>query len=145
MPFDIEQNSIGFLLSRTFYTYQKYLTNLLRDYSITPEQFGVIHQLRRHPGISQKELAALHGKDQTSIGKTLDRLEKKELIIRSKDPSDRRAIKLFISPNGEDIYNTVSPMVQDLNNQLNQLLTDNKSEQLIESLNEIFNNLSSSK
>jgi DNA-binding MarR family transcriptional regulator len=142
MPFDLESNAIGLLLSRTYFTYKKETTHLLHQYDITPEQFGILGQLQKTKGISQKILAEIHGKDQTSVGKTLDRLERKELIIRSVDPTDRRAIVLQLSEKGQELFQQARVAMQESIDQINELFTEEEADQLITSLNKIYRKLS---
>ena len=142
MAFDLENNALGLLLSRTYFTYKKETTHLLQPFDITPEQFGILEQLTRYNGISQKALAELHGKDQTSVGKTLDRLEKKELITRSVAPNDRRAIVLQVSEKGLELYHKARVSMQKSTDELNELLTEKEADQLILSLNKIYSKFS---
>lgn len=142
MAFDLQNNALGLLLSRTYFTFKKETTHLLQPLDITPEQFGILEQLTRYNGISQKALAELHGKDQTSVGKTLDRMEKKELIIRSISPNDRRAIVLQVSKKGLELYEKAKITMQESLEQLNEIFTEEEADQLISSLNKIYNKLS---
>ena len=142
MAFDLQNNALGLLLSRTYFTFKKETTHLLQPLDITPEQFGILEQLTRYNGISQKALAELHGKDQTSVGKTLDRMEKKELIIRSISPNDRRAIVVQVSKKGLELYEKAKITMQESLEQLNEIFTEEEANQLISSLNKIYNKLS---
>lgn len=142
MPLDPEKNEIGFLLSRTYFEHKKKASQQLGELGITPEQFGILHQLYKHEGISQKTLSKLHGKDQTSIGKTLERLEKKGLIVRKADPVDRRAIVLVLSAGGKELYQQAFPIMEQINQYLNDVITPEGADELIILLNKIYNSLS---
>jgi len=138
-----EKDPIGLLLSRTYFVHKKRVTHLLQDYGITPEQFGMLEQLYQNEGITQKKLSELHGKDQTSVGKTLERLEHKDLIIRSTDPVDRRAILLRLSEEGKELYLQVVPLMNDMDQSLRELITPEGEEQLAVLLNKIYQGISS--
>ncbi|MFS0869147.1 MarR family winged helix-turn-helix transcriptional regulator [Paenibacillus xylanilyticus] len=138
-----ENDPIGLLLSRTYFVHKKRVTHLLQDYGITPEQFGVLASLYKNEGITQKKLSELHGKDQTSVGKTLERLELKDLIIRSTDPVDRRAILLRLSEQGKELYLRVLPLMDDLDHSLRDLITPEGADQLAILLNKIYKKISS--
>ncbi|MGF9696141.1 MULTISPECIES: MarR family winged helix-turn-helix transcriptional regulator [Paenibacillus] len=138
-----ENDAIGLLLSRTYFVHKKRVTHLLQDYGITPEQFGVLASLYKNEGITQKKLSELHGKDQTSVGKTLERLELKDLIIRSTDPVDRRAILLRLSEQGKELYLRVLPLMNDLDQSLIELITPEGADQLAILLNKIYKMISS--
>ncbi|KAA1241570.1 MarR family winged helix-turn-helix transcriptional regulator [Aquimarina sp. RZ0] len=67
---------------------------------ITIEQWillKIIHELRH---MSQKELANKSLRDPASITRTLDILEKKELIRREQIPNNRRQYNISLTPNG---------------------------------------------
>ncbi|WP_017812179.1 MarR family winged helix-turn-helix transcriptional regulator [Paenibacillus shenyangensis] len=142
MPFDQEQSPLGLLLSRTYLLYRKKAAQRLQPYDITPEQFGILHQLSRHGGVSQKELARVHERDQTSIGKTLERLENKQLVQRQVDPNDRRAVNVHLTTKGMELLEQVTPAMRGIEMEINEMLTDEGSDQFIESINKIYKNLS---
>lgn len=142
MLLEQEKDEIGLLLSKTYFEHKKKATQLLSEYGITPEQFGILHHLYKHEGITQKKLSELHGKDQTSVGKTLERLENKNLIVRKADPADKRAILLFISSAGKDLYEETFPVMQDINQYINDVITQEGADQLIFLLNKIYKALS---
>ncbi|WP_138494646.1 MarR family winged helix-turn-helix transcriptional regulator [Paenibacillus pinistramenti] len=143
MPLDQENGAIGYLLSRTYFVHKKRTTDMLSEYGITPEQFGILDQLYKHEGITQKTLAELHGKDQTSVGKTLERLENKNLVHRKTDPADRRAILLTLSEEGRELYKQVLPLMDDLHQYLSRLITPEGVNELARLLNIIYKDLSS--
>lgn len=142
MPFNQEQDPLGLLLSRTYLAYKKKASHLLLDHDITPEQFGVLNNLVAHVGISQKALAELISKDQTSIGKTIDRLENKKLITRTVDPADRRAVLLHLTAKGQDLITATQPLMQEIDDEINDLLTPEQTQQFITIINQMFEHLS---
>ncbi len=142
MSFNQEQDPLGLLLSRTYLAYKKKASHLLQDYNITPEQFGVLNNLVVHVGISQKALAELFSKDQTSIGKTIDRLENKKLITRTVDPADRRAVLLHLTTQGQELVAHTQPIMKEVDDEINALLPPEQVQQFIATINQLFNHLS---
>ncbi|SFB51568.1 DNA-binding transcriptional regulator, MarR family [Cohnella sp. OV330] len=139
---DLNDGAIGYLLSRAYFLHKKKATQLLEAFGITPEQYGILHQLNKQEGITQKALAELHGKDQTSIGKTLERLENKKLVIRKTDQVDRRAILLYLSSEGKALYEETFPVMQGLNGDLVDRITPEGNDQLtalLRKLNQALN------
>jgi DNA-binding MarR family transcriptional regulator len=51
------------------------------------------------------EASHQHGATMTGI---IDRLDKQELIIRYRDPNDRRSVMVGITPTGEEIVKTIN-------------------------------------
>lgn len=80
--------------------YKQYTANLLRKNNIdlTPEQFLTIDILWNQGALSQSELSEAMQKDKNSITKLVDALEKKGLVVRERDKSDRRSNKVVPTP-----------------------------------------------
>ena len=76
-----------------------YTSAMLRQDNIglTPEQFLFLDLLWNNGPMSQQELANMMQKDKNSVTKLADALEKKEMIIREKDPDDKRANRLVLT------------------------------------------------
>ncbi|MCW8796270.1 MAG: MarR family winged helix-turn-helix transcriptional regulator [Chlorobium sp.] len=86
--------------------------------SISPEQFVVLVRLSSGQGFNQNEIAEYLLKDDASITRILDSLEKKGLAVRKKAEHDRRANIAFITERGTALVEKVFPMVERLNGQL---------------------------
>lgn len=78
--------SLGMQLSRSYYAFKRAAAKRMEAFGLTPEQFSVLSELAKQDGVSQKQLALVTERDQTTIGKILDKLGKKELIVRTPDP-----------------------------------------------------------
>ncbi|WP_169082644.1 MarR family winged helix-turn-helix transcriptional regulator [Paenibacillus sp. PL91] len=142
MGFDINQRSIGFLLTRTSIANKKVLNRVLLPYDVTPEQYGVLNRLCLKDGISQKQLSELIVRDQTSIGKVLDKLERKELILRKDDPSDRRAFLLYLTPKGKELAELLITHVEAIHTMASEGISDKDIEVFVRVINKLYSNLS---
>lgn len=71
-------------------------STLLRELDLQPGQDVVLVELARLGQASQKELAELSEVDEPSVGRSIVRLESKNLVKRSVDPRDarRRVVQL---------------------------------------------------
>ena len=77
--------------------------------SFTPEQFTILMRLNVSDGISQKDLAEYAARDNASITRVLDILEKEQFIIRKRAENDRRTNRIYITKQGAgDTQNRVS-------------------------------------
>lgn len=64
-------------------------------------QEHLLHILKKNPSINQKDFAEkVHVRPQ-SLGEMLTKMEENGLIVRTKDPSDGRAILVDLTPAGE--------------------------------------------
>jgi DNA-binding MarR family transcriptional regulator len=67
---------------------------------LVPLQYTVLVAIDRDPGIDQRRLGERIGVDRTNTGKLLDDLDRRGLVERKTDPSDRRARLLRLTPLG---------------------------------------------
>jgi MarR family transcriptional regulator for hemolysin len=85
----------------------------LKKYGITFPQYLTIASLCREEGVTQRELAQALDFDATSVTVICDGLEKRNMLQRRPDPSDRRVNRLFLTDEGKDSFRKVSVQIQD--------------------------------
>ncbi len=89
------------------------LINLfLKPYNITTEQWGVLRTLFEMDDIAQKELSIRSDKDQATLTKILDILEKNGFVGRTSNPIDRRSFLIRITEKGRNLVEEVSPHLE---------------------------------
>lgn len=86
----------------------------LKPFSITTEQWSVLRTLSESDDISQKELSERADKDQATLTKILDLLEKNEFIERMQNPSDRRSFLIKITNKGTELVKDVAPYLEEV-------------------------------
>jgi DNA-binding MarR family transcriptional regulator len=109
----------------------------LKDFDITPEQWGVIAMLRTEDGITQKELAFRIFKDQPNITRILDKLAVKNFIRRADAAGDRRAFYIYLTEEGKEMYEKLHPIVVGLRGDICRDLSPDEIELLVKMLNRI--------
>jgi DNA-binding MarR family transcriptional regulator len=114
---------------------------MLKPYGITPEQWTVLYQVYRQEGINQKELSLRSGKDQPSITRILDVLDKKDLIQRKPDPGDRRAYLIYATPAVQQLMNETAPLELSLNDELIAGISDEQLQTLDQIIKQINVNI----
>jgi len=83
-------------------------------YNLTPVQYAALDAVHSHPAVDQATLASLIVYDRATIGGVVDRLVQKKLMRRKINPRDRRARELYLTPEGERVYEGVTPIVRNL-------------------------------
>ncbi|NOX45152.1 MAG: MarR family transcriptional regulator [Caldiserica bacterium] len=78
--------------------------NPLRDVGISPPQFALLDWVARHPGARLGEIAAGLGVTPPTVSVAVQRLEEAGLVIRRRDPGDRRVVRLFPTPRGAALH-----------------------------------------
>lgn len=70
---------------------------------VTSSQWKVLLRLAREPGLKQVELAERLDVEPITACRIVDRLEEAGLVERQRDPDDRRAWRLVLTPKAEPI------------------------------------------
>lgn len=66
-----------------------------------------LHLIRKNQGISQDKLADMIGVDKGLVTKIVKQLEQKQLVLRKKNPDDKRMNFLFPTSKAEEIKHSV--------------------------------------
>lgn len=101
---------IGFLVYDAQRAIAKSLETALKPYDITPGQWNLINQLDQAGELSQKELATITHKEQATITRYLDTLERKGLVVRNKHKTDRRSHVVSTTDKAHELIRTVLPL-----------------------------------
>ncbi|WP_238900068.1 MULTISPECIES: MarR family transcriptional regulator [unclassified Clostridium] len=125
--FESYDQDIGMLTNKVSKKLTSYLNNKLEKFNITTEQWTVLLKLSKQNKISQKLLAEVSGKDQSTLARILDILERKAFIERHPSKEDRRSFEIHITDSGLNLVGEVSPFLEDL---FNKLLKDISLEKL---------------
>jgi DNA-binding MarR family transcriptional regulator len=100
-------------LARRFYQIcVAMVADSVAEAGLTPLQYGVLPYLNKEtgePGIDQRGLAARLGIDRNNASVIAGELEKKGLIERRVDDADQRAWRLYLTPQGEKLYQRLRP------------------------------------
>ncbi len=71
---------------------------------ISPTQVAILAHVAESPGCGVKEIARALGLSAPSISVSVRQLEAKELLSRQPHPRDRRAVQLFLTPEGQALH-----------------------------------------
>lgn len=99
--------------------------------SLTPVQYAALCAVRDHPGIDQATVAGLIAYDRATLGKVIDRLDARELVMRKVSPTDRRARELFLTEQGQTLLEKAHPLVKAAQPEILSGLNDQEQEQLV--------------
>jgi MarR family transcriptional regulator, temperature-dependent positive regulator of motility len=100
------------LARRFFQICQAMVADSLAEADLVPLQYGTLHYLNKQtgePGIDQAGLAARLGVDRNNVGVILAGLEARGLVVRRIDSRDQRARCLYLTANGEKLYQRLLP------------------------------------
>ena len=88
-----------------------FLNNHLKPLGLSAGQFPVLMLLAKEQNITQDTLVRHYHLDKGTIARTVKKLESAGFIRRIVDPVNRRAVRLFLTPKGEQVI----PSLRDIN------------------------------
>lgn len=134
--------SVGMYINYINRKILRFLSLNLEKYNITTEQWSILLHLLEKDGMNQKQLAKEVDKDQATLVRILDILERKKLVVRKKSTEDRRSFLIYTTPEGKKMQKEVYPFVEGLfGNIINGISTDQLNS-FIDTLNKIEKNIS---
>ena len=104
--------SIGLLANQTNRKMVRYVNLKLKSYDITLEQWVVLVMLTKEDRMNQKQLAKKVEKDQPTLARILDILERKKLIERQSIKEDRRSFSVYITDLGRSLREEVATFLE---------------------------------
>jgi len=81
----------------------------LVDTGLTLSQFGVLEVLYHKGPLCQRDIGQKILKTSGNMTMVIDNLEKRELVVREKDPADRRRMLLKLTEKGLDLIQALFP------------------------------------
>ncbi len=112
------EESFWRLIALTSQAMRSYADQRLKSYDLTVEQLQVLKETDMDEGLPQRELSSLTGKSPANMTRILDRLEKKNKIVRKLNPHDRRSILVFLTKEGERLRHEVINLFEGLRSEL---------------------------
>lgn len=136
-------NMLGFQISFTSKLMQNKLQNEFKNagYDVTFEQWTVLLSLWVKDGRTQQELSAETKRDQTSLSRLLDNMERKNLIVRVQNPANRRVNLIFLTQKGRELEQPLFKQAEKLNHQAVQGIDENDLARFYDVLGKIIENM----
>ena len=136
-------NNLGFKVNKANAALRSLFNRYLREAGgvLTPEQWGIIQFLIAHPGVKQNEIVKEIRCDQTTLTRMLDAMQKKKLIRRDSDQSDRRAFRIFATDEAVQAHREALPFVKKYNEAVMKIISDNECSVVIKTLDKIISGL----
>jgi DNA-binding MarR family transcriptional regulator len=95
--------SLGYRLLKARNLIVSEMDAALKDLDITGQQMGILMSLKLGAACTPFELSKLLGIDTGLMTRTLDKLEAKGLLERSRDVGDRRVVNLTLTQKGDEV------------------------------------------
>jgi MarR family transcriptional regulator, lower aerobic nicotinate degradation pathway regulator len=99
--------STGFLLARLGMESRRRFSRLMSRYELSMHHYGLLMALGDDGGIPQNHLSRMLGVDARNAVPIIDELEKRKLIVRTPDSSDRRRYNITLTSSGRRLIRDV--------------------------------------
>lgn len=112
------RSSIGYLVRRLHKLGLGRLEAVFEDLDVSFTQWAVLLLIRHEIADTASGLARGIGHDSGAMTRVLDHLEGRGLLRRSRDMADRRVVKIELTDAGEEMAETLRPLVVEIWNEV---------------------------
>lgn len=110
-------DSIGFLMHQVVLSMRRRIEQAMAEHDLTAAQWGPLWLLRREGPRTMQEVARELDVDTGATTRLVARLVAKGLIRRTRLPSDRRVVRLSLTPAGDALAAKAPAVLAKLNNE----------------------------
>jgi DNA-binding MarR family transcriptional regulator len=132
---------VGFLIHEVARLLKRRFEEEARNHGLTLQQWRTLGTIAKGGNVSQAGLAAALDTDPMTMSGILDRLEKRELIVRAADPNDSRAKLTTVTADGAALVDNARDVGRGLLDQALTGVSDRDRDTLIRALGCIRDNL----
>lgn len=132
------QDSYGFLLGKALEKMTLRFDAALNAYQISSKHYGVLLVIHTTPGVSQKEVGDIQRIDRTTMVAMIDELETLGYVQRVRNPNDRRAYHLILTPAGLSVLERCLKLLEDIEMESLQPLSPEEAAQLKTMLQRLY-------
>jgi DNA-binding MarR family transcriptional regulator len=132
-PFRSLEEKALIALLRTADQLQRRVAEMLKPHGVSPTQYNALRILRGAgaKGLACSEVGQRMLNRDPDITRLLDRLERRDLILRSREPKDRRVIKARITPAGLALLRSIDSHAEEFQRDLLGHMGQRRLESLI--------------
>ena len=115
------------------------LTDLLKPSGLSPTQYNVLRILRgaSGKGVCCREIGERLITRDPDVTRLIDRLEKRNLLLRTRDKEDRRFVTIQLTPGGLELINQLDEPIEKWNRKLMRNISRGDTKVLIELLEQL--------
>ena len=106
-------------------------------------EWSTLSFLTHEKRANQKEIGAFLGQEKVFVKRTLDRMESRGWIVRTKDPVDKRYNQVAMTPEGEKVFQQIAPLAQKTIKKARKGIPSSLFEKFKEVSNQMIKNLES--
>ncbi|MFI3276764.1 MarR family winged helix-turn-helix transcriptional regulator [Vibrio sp.] len=132
MPEEFDrQNSFGWMINVIANKATKDFDLELKKHGLSIALWPTLMCLWEEEGVTQRDIAAKSKVENSTTTRTLDKLEKLELVERRADPHSRRSFRIYLTEKGKALEEVLIPIPVKLNEELMAALDAKEQQQMI--------------
>jgi MarR family transcriptional regulator for hemolysin len=108
------RREFAFLVNDVARLLRTYADQRARQFGMTRAQWAVLVRLEQNEGLKQAELAEMLDLQPITLTRLVDRLAASGLIERRPDPDDRRAKRLYLTPQAHPLMTRLAELGADM-------------------------------
>ena len=119
------EDNLGIHLFKAYFSIYKYLKRTFSDHQIenmNPTRLGILLALADHDGVIMSKLGQRLFLEKSTMTGVIDKMEAEGLVERRNDVSDRRALRIYLTPKAkrlnERIFKIIDKVYADLRGDL---------------------------
>jgi DNA-binding MarR family transcriptional regulator len=131
------QESIDYFLKIVWQTVANRYNQLVVEFGITQSIGYLLINIDEQDGTTVSQAAALLGLKSTSLSRMLNQLEQTGLIYRESNQGDKRSVKIYLTPLGNEKRLQARAVAKEFNSYLNAHIKEADKEYLINMLKKV--------
>lgn len=135
---DMLLSLVGYNCRRTYLTIMPLFDQRMDQYALRAVDFSVLSLLKANPNITQKRLSQAISVSPPNLAILLDRLEQRGLLLRQRNPLDKRSQTLVLTNKGMILCEQAETTVSKLENEATAMLSADERKQLLLLLQKVF-------
>jgi len=128
---------VGYNCKRAYLHIKPMFDKRMAKYDLRPVEFSVLSLLKANPNVKQKRLADAINVSPPNLATLLDRLEARNLVVRQRNPLDKRSQTLVLTEEGARLCDKAEKTAMELEVAASSALSDAERAQLIRLLQKI--------
>lgn len=135
---DLLLSLVGYNCRRAYLAVMPLFETRMAQYALRAADFSVLTLINANPNLTQRRLAQAVNVSPPNMATLLDRLEQRGLLLRQRNPLDKRSQTLVLTAEGAKTCARAEKTVSALEAEATGMLTDAERAQLLHLLQKVF-------
>ncbi len=135
---DLLLSLVGYNCRRAYLAVMPLFEARMKKYDLRAVDFSVITLINANPNLTQRRLAEAVNVSPPNMATLLDRLEERGILVRQRNPLDKRSQTLVLTTEGAKLCAKAEKTVSELEAEATGMLSDAERAQLLQLLQKIY-------